>query len=322
MKLIIQIPCFNEAQTLPAVVRDLPKSLPGVDVLEYLVIDDGSTDNTEAVARSLGIHHIIKVSTTNRRWLGRAFKAGIDYALAHQADIVVNTDGDNQYAGSQIGTLITPLLNGTADLVIGDRNPGALREFSVGKRLLQRLGNWIIGLTTGIDTRDAVSGFRAYTREALLKLHVITDYTYTLDTLIQAHKKGLTVVWTPITTNPKTRESRLIRNLGEKVLYSARTIIQLATLYNPERIFFVLSMLFGIPGFVLLLRFFYYYFVIPEESRGHVQSVVVGGVGIIIAAQMLGLSVLAHMHSTNRRLIDELLTRIRRLSTEKEQTEP
>ena len=193
MKVIVQIPCFNEAETLPLVFRDMPRSLPGVDELEFQIIDDGSTDQTVAVAKRLGVQHIVSIPAPNRRWLGRAFKAGIDHALNAGADIVVNTDGDNQYPSAKIGDLIAPLLEQRADIAIGDRNPGKIREFSRLKRLLQRAGSATMQLLTGVEVRDGVSGFRAYSRDALVKIHVLTNYTYTVDTLMQAHKKGLTV---------------------------------------------------------------------------------------------------------------------------------
>ena len=207
MKLVIQIPCFNEAQTLPAVMKNMPRSIPGINVIEFQIIDDGSTDNTIEVARELGIHHIVRVNGRNRRWLGRAFRIGVDHALAVGADVLVNTDGDNQYPSEMIPTLIEPILNGAAQLAIGDRNPGQFAEFSPVKRVLQRLGSHTVAFVTGEDVRDAVCGFRAYSRKALLSINPITNYTYTVDTLIQAHKKGLDVSWAVSYTHLRAHET-------------------------------------------------------------------------------------------------------------------
>ena len=313
MKLVIQIPCFNEAETLPQVFRDMPRSIPGVDQIEFQIIDDGSTDATVEVARGLGVTRVVTASRKNRRWLGRAFKAGIDAALAAGADIVVNTDGDNQYPSADIPRLIEPILQGKADIVIGDRNPGKVQEFSAIKRFLQVLGSQTVAFLTGAEVRDAVSGFRAYSRESLLKIHVLINYTYTLDTLIQAYKKGLDVVWIPIHTNAKTRESRLITSICSKVRKSGATILRLVMLYEPFKTFLWLTAFFALPGLLLLLRFMYFYFFVAGGGSGHIQSVVVGGVLLGIAAQMFVLGIIADLLSANRYLSEELLSRLRRL---------
>ena len=317
MKLIIQIPCFNEEKTLPLVFEGMPKHIPGIDVIEYQIIDDGSTDNTVKVARSLGVHHVVSAGRVNRRWLGRAFRAGIDHALKSGADIVVNTDGDNQYPSRYIEALVRPIINGEADITIGDRAPGKVQEFSWIKQRLQVLGSSIIQWLTGLPVKDAVSGFRAYSRESLLKIHVLTNYTYTVDTLIQAHKKGLEIEWVPITVNAKTRESRLITSLFAKVRKSGGTILRLVTLYQPFRTFMLFSAIFLVPGLFLLARFFYYYIIRQGQGTGLVQSVVVGGVCIVIAAQMFALGILADLLSANRTLIEDLLVRMRKLELPK-----
>ena len=313
MKLIIQIPCFNEEQTLPLVFERMPRSIPGIDCIEYQVIDDGSTDRTVEVAKELGVHHIVQVSGKNRRWLGRAFKLGIDNALALDADIVVNTDGDNQYPSEKIADLVQPIIDGYADVVIGDRDPANYKGFSSSKQFLQRLGSKTVGFLTGQPVKDAVSGFRAYSRNALLRIHVMTNYTYTVDTLMQAHQKGLEVVWLPIKPNDKTRESRLITSSISKVRKSGLTILRLSTMHSPAKTFAILSALFAIPAIGLLGRFGYFYLFVPQEADGHIQSVVVGGVLLVIAVQLLFLGIIGDLLAVNRALIEDLLTRTRKL---------
>lgn len=317
MKLIIQIPCFNEEKTLPLVFEGMPRHIPGIDVIEYQIIDDGSTDNTVKVARSLGVHHIVSAGRVNRRWLGRAFRAGIDNALKQGADIVVNTDGDNQYPSRYIAELVRPIVEGRADIAIGDRAPGKVQEFSWIKQRLQVLGSGVIQSLTGLPVKDAVSGFRAYSRDALLKIHVLTNYTYTVDTLIQSHQKGLDIEWVPISVNAKTRESRLITSISAKVRKSGGTILRMVTLYRPFRTFMLFSGLFLVPGVFLLSRFFYYYIVRQGQGTGLVQSVVIGGVCIMVAVQMFVLGILADLLSANRTLIEDLLVRMRKLELPK-----
>jgi glycosyltransferase involved in cell wall biosynthesis len=313
MKLIIQIPCFNEEQTLPAVFREMPLSIPGITSIEFQIIDDGSTDRTVEVARELGVHHVVSAGCTNRRWLGRAFRLGVDNALKAGADILVNTDGDNQYPSTLIPELVKPIIEGTADIVIGDRNPGGVEEFSWIKQRLQVLGSRVIQYLTGAPVPDAVSGFRAYSRESLLKIHILTNFTYTVDTLIQAHMKGLDVAWLPIPINPKTRESRLIKSLLNKVRRSGITILRMVTVYRPFQTFLGLMAVFLLPSLVLLGRFGYFYLFTPGEAAGHVQSVVVGGVLLVIAVQMFVLGILAELLAANRALIEDILMRLKRV---------
>ena len=318
MKLIIQIPCFNEEKTLPLVFEGMPRHIPGIDVIEYQIIDDGSTDDTVKVARALGVHHIVSAGRMNRRWLGRAFRAGIDHALKQGADIVVNTDGDNQYPSRYIADLVRPIVEGRADIAIGDRAPGKVKEFSWIKQRLQVLGSGVIQSLTGLPVKDAVSGFRAYSRDALLKIHVLTNYTYTVDTLIQAHQKGLDIEWVPISVNAKTRESRLITSISAKVRKSGGTILRMVTLYRPFRTFMLFAGLFFVPGAFLLARFFYYYIVRGGQGgTGLVQSVVIGGVCVMVAVQMFVLGILADLLSANRTLIEDLLVRMRKLELPK-----
>ena len=318
MKLIVQIPCYNEELTLPLLFERMPRSLPGVDQLEFLVIDDGSTDHTAAVARALGVQHILSVPGRNRRWLGRAFKLGISHALELGADLVVNTDGDNQYPSEQIGELIKPILEGRADVVIGDRTPAKLPESSPAKRLLQWLGNHLLSLLTGEPPRDGVSGFRAYSREALLQIHVITKFSYTLDTLIQCQKKGLAVEWLPITPNPATRESRLFRSIWGMAGRSGLSLLRLVTVYDPFRAFLCAAAVTFVPAALLLGRFAYFFFFVHEEAAGHIQSVIIGGALLVIAVLLAVFGVIGGLLSVNRALIEELLTRVRRLELTQE----
>lgn len=293
------------------VFASMPRSIAGVDELEFQIIDDGSTDATVQVARSLGIQHVVRIPGRNRRWLGRAFRQGIDNALRQGADIVVNTDGDNQYPSEAIPTLLAPILNGTCDIAIGDRNPGENHEFSPMKRFLQRVGSRAVQLFCREEIPDAVSGFRAYTKRALLTINVITNYTYTVDTLMQAHKKGLDIAWVPIETNKKTRESRLITSLFAKVRKSGATILRLATVYEPFKTFALLSALCGLPAAALIARFLYFY--ATGGGAGHVQSLVIAGALLVIAFLMFVLGILAELLAVNRSLIEDLLSRVRSL---------
>lgn len=315
MKLIIQIPCFNEEMTLPLVFEKMPKKIEGVDTVEYQIIDDGSTDNTVKVAKKLGVHHIVSSGGKNRRWLGRAFKLGVDNALKLGADILVNTDGDNQYPSEKIPDLIKPILEGKAEVVIGDRSPQNIREFSLTKRFLQKLGSKVTQQIAGCEVRDAVSGFRAYSKEALKKLNIVTDYTYTVDTLIQANKKGLDITWVKINVNPKTRESRLIKSLWSKVWTSGLTILRLYTIYEPFKTFLFISSIFFIPSFIIIMRYLYFFFVLGETSR-HLQSLIAGGILFIIGIQIVALGILADSLSVIRRLEEDTLYRLKTLDSE------
>ena len=318
MKLIIQIPCFNEEHTLPAVFKNMPDSIPGIDEIEYQIIDDGSTDRTIKVAKALGVHHVVRIKGKNRRWLGRAFKAGVDNALKNGADILVNTDGDNQYPSTEIARLVEPIVSGQYDIAIGDRKPTANKEFSLVKRALQWMGSSFIQFLTKEPVSDAVSGFRAYSKDALLKINVFTKYTYTVDTLIQANKKGIDICWVPIKTNPKTRESRLITNIFSKVRKSGLTILRMYVVYEPFKTFMLLALVFFAPGAYLLGRFAYFYLAVPAQSAGHVQSVVVGGVCIVIAFLLFALGVIGDLLAVNRTIHEEILTRLRGMEADAE----
>ncbi|MDD3648354.1 MAG: glycosyltransferase family 2 protein [Candidatus Dojkabacteria bacterium] len=310
MKLIIQIPCMNEEETLPLVFEKMPEQIEGIDEIEYQIIDDGSTDGTVETAKKLGVHHIVTYRGKNRRWLGRAFKMGIDNALENGADIVVNTDGDNQYPSESIPELVRPIIEGKAEIVIGDRQTQNIKEFSVFKKLLQKFGSFVTQFMSGQKVPDAVSGFRAYSKEALMKINIITDYTYTVDTLMQANKKGIDIAWVKIRTNPKTRESRLIKNIWTKVKKSGSTILRMYAVYEPFKTFTYISAVFFFIGFVLVGRFVYYYLL--DDGAGHIQSVVIGAVSFVIGVQMFALGLLADLLAVNRRLMEDILERVKR----------
>lgn len=308
MKLIIQIPCHNEAETLPQTLAALPHDLPGVDVIETLVIDNGSTDNTVEVARQAGVHHLLQLPTKS---LANAFTAGLEAALQHGADIIVNTDADNQYFAGDLERLIAPLLNGTADLAIGDRGVGTLATFSPTKRWLQRLGSWVLGQAAGMQIPDATSGFRALSREAALRTLVLSEYSYTLETLIQAGARHMSVAYVPVRTNPPTRPSRLMRSLPDYLLQSTATIVRAYTMYRPLRVFTAMGGLMTFVGVLLGLR--YVYFILVGQAGGHVQSLILAAILLIVGFQVLLIGLLADLIGFNRKIMEELLYRIRRL---------
>ena len=310
MKLVIQIPCFNEAKTLGRTVEDLPRHLSGFNSVELLVIDDGSTDGTAELARGLGVEHVI--SLPRNRGLAAAFATGLNRALELGADVILNTDGDHQYRGASIPALVEPILRGEADMVIGDRQVRGIAHFSVTKKLLQRLGSWAVRWVSGTEVIDATSGFRALSREAALRLTVFSTYTYTLDTIIQAGKKGLTVVSVPVETNERLRESRLIRSIPRYVVRSAVTILRIFLMYEPLRVFTILSLIPGLLGGILLLRYLYFFSI--GEGSGHIQSVVAGAALGILAFQVFLLGLLSDIIARNRRLIEDATLMVRRIS--------
>ncbi len=308
MKLIIQIPCYNEEVTLPQTVRDLPCALPDVGEIEYLVVDDGSTDRTAEVARELGVHHI--VSLKQHQGLAYAFLVGLEAALQAGADIIVNTDADNQYRGEDVGRLIQPVLEGRADIVVGDRGVTALEHFLPLKRILQRLGSWVVERAAGIPIPDATSGFRAFTREAALRLTVLSDYTYTLETLIQAGARRMAVVYVPIRTNPQIRQSRLIRSIPSFLAVSAVTILRFYIMYRPLRVFMTLGGVLIAGGVVLGLRFLYFF--LQRAGTGHIQSLILAAILTVVGFQVCLIGLIADLVRLNRKMLEETLYRVRR----------
>ncbi|HSX31050.1 MAG TPA: glycosyltransferase family 2 protein [Candidatus Saccharimonadales bacterium] len=308
MKVIIQIPCLNEEKTLPLVMRDMPKKIPGVDVLEYLVVDDGSTDKTIEVAKKLGVHHII----TRNGWVGlaRQFRDATDYALGLGADIVVNTDGDNQYPQGRIPDLIRPILEGKADIVIADRQTSKIAHFSPAKKLLQRLGSWVVNKAAGTNIPDAASGFRAYSKSALLRLNIITKFSYCMETTIQAGNKRISIVSVPVETNAKTRESRLFKSNWEHIIKSMSAIIRAYVMYRPYVVVATVGTLLAVAGIIPFIRYAILFFT-DKRPGSHLQSLIFGSVFLIGAFMCLVLSVLADLMRTNRILHEETLEQIR-----------
>jgi glycosyltransferase involved in cell wall biosynthesis len=308
VKLVIQIPCLNEAETLPATLADIPRQIDGVDDIEILVIDDGSSDETSLIASQHGVDRVVRFSRT--RGLAFAFRAGIDTALAMGADIIVNTDGDNQYPGSQIPALIAPIVECRADMVIGDRQVENVGHFSITKKKLQALGSWVVRQVSGTQVPDTTSGFRAFSRDAAQRLNVVSEYTYTLETIIQAGKKRMAIQQVPITASV-TRPSRLISSTWNYVKQSAATIVRIYTMYEPLKIFSYIGAVFLAAGLFLSGR--YLYFVWVGEGQGHVQSVVLAVALLIVGFMIFLIGFVADIMASVRRLLEEVLYRQRRL---------
>lgn len=314
MKLIVQIPCYNEEKTLPITLREIPRKFRGVDEVEILVIDDGSTDKTVEVARKEGVEHIVRL--TNNKGLAEGFAAGIDAALRLGADLIVNTDGDNQYRGEDVQRLIDPILAKKADIVIGNRNVKKVKHFSFVKKRLQTLGSWMVRQLSGTQIPDVTSGFRGFSREAALRLNVVSRFTYTLETIIQAGKKNIALTHVPVRTNEKLRDSRLFSSVVGYIKNSIGTLVRIYTMYEPLKIFSLIGSAIFAVGAVLALRFLYFYFFTTNGGKGHVQSLVLSAVFIIIGFQIIMIGLLSDLIASNRRLIEDTLYRVKKIELE------
>jgi glycosyltransferase involved in cell wall biosynthesis len=308
-KLLIQIPCYNEEGTLGIALAALPRQLPGVDAVEWLVIDDGSTDRTALVAREHGADHVVRLP--RNQGLARAFIVGLDACLARGADVIVNTDADNQYCAEDIPRLIEPILAGKADMVVGARPIDQIRHFSWLKKVLQRAGSWVVRRASRTKVPDATSGFRAMSREAAMRLNVFNDYTYTLETIIQAGQKGMAVAHVPVRTNPDLRPSRLVRSIPSYLRRSLLTIVRIFMTYQPFRFFAVPGAVFFGAGLLVGLRFLYFYF--TDEGGGHVQSVILAALFLGLGFFLVVVGLLADLIAVNRQLLEKIDWRVRQL---------
>lgn len=309
MKLIIQIPCYNEAETLEIALNELPKHIDGVDEIEYLIINDGSDDDTEKVALEWGVHYIVHFK--RNLGLAKGFLAGIDLALRHGADIIVNTDADNQYCGADIEKLIRPILDREADIVIGERPIEDNAEFSYIKKKLQRFGSFVVRLASKTDIPDAPSGFRAYSRKAAMRVNVHNEYTYTLETIVQAGRNKMAITSVPVKTNPELRKSRLMHSIFDYVKKSMLTILRAVLMYRPLRVFTLLGSIAIAGGFLIGIRFLIFYF--QGNGGGHTQSLILAAMLIIIGSQTFVTGLQADIISANRKLLEDIQYRVKKL---------
>lgn len=307
MKLVIQIPCYNEESTLAQTISDLPKSVSGIDEIQILVINDGSTDKTIEVSKKCGVIDIL--SLPKNVGLAKAFLAGVSKSIELGADIIVNTDADNQYCADDIENLVKPIMESRADIVIGARPIDEIDHFSLVKKGLQRLGSWVMRLVSSTDVEDATSGFRAFSRNAALQINVFDNYTYTLETIIQAKAKGLKIVSVPIRVNPELRKSRLIKNVFDYIKRSSFTMMRMFIVYRPFRFFATVGLLFLTPGVILGGRFLYYY--LNHHGAGHIQSLILASILILTGVQVGLIAILADLLSINRKLLEDIQTRLK-----------
>ncbi|MBN3039157.1 MAG: glycosyltransferase family 2 protein [Candidatus Omnitrophica bacterium] len=311
MKVIVQIPCLNEAKTLPITLKDIPRKIENVSKVEVLVIDDGSTDRTSEVAKEHGVEHIVRFR--GRKGLARAFEAGVEAALSLGADILVNTDGDNQYRGEDIKKLVKPIIDGEADIVVGSRDIDHIRHFSVFKKILQKMGSWVVRRVSGTNIPDASTGFRAYSRKALLEINIVSEFSYTLETIIEAGKKNLAISNVSVRTNPPLRKSRLYKSIFQYITKSANTILRIYTMYEALYVFMMIGLVVFFCGTVLFLRYLYFY-IFNLNPTGHIQSLILGAVLSLIGLQVMVFGLVADLVSSNRKLIEKILIKIKRKS--------
>ena len=309
MKLIIQIPCYNEAETLEVALNDLPKQIDGIDEIEYLIINDGSKDNTVEVAKNWGVHYVVNFKCN--KGLAKGFMAGLDACLRQGADIIVNTDADNQYCGADIEKLVRPILDGKADIVIGERPIDDTEHFSPLKKKLQHIGSWTVRVASKTDVPDAPSGFRAYSRQAALKMNVVNEYTYTLETIVQAGRNKMAITSVPIRTNPELRKSRLFNSMFGYIKKSMLTIIRAFMMYKPLRFFTLIGSTIFLIGLILGIRFLV--FVFMGESGGHIQSLILASTLLLLGFQTFISGLQADLIASNRKLLEDIQERVRRL---------
>ena len=308
MKLIIQIPCLNEELSLPITLEDLPKQIEGIDSIETLIIDDGSTDKTVEVAKKLGVHHVLQF--TNNKGLAKAFISGINQSLKLGADIIVNTDADNQYFGGDIVKLIQPILKKDADIVVGDRQVETIHHFSPIKIFLQKFGSWVVRQLSGTEVPDATSGFRAYSRDAALQLNVVSDFTYTIETIISAGKKNLAIAHIPVKTNTKLRESRLFPSIRVYLQRSLVTMLKVYSMYRPLRLFTLAGGTTFLLGFAIGCRYLFFFFM--GQTEGHIQSLILSAILLIVGFQIIMMGIAAELISVNRQLLEDIQVRIKK----------
>ena len=318
MKLIVQIPCLNEEDTLPATLRDIPRQIAGIDSVEILVIDDGCTDRTVEIAREMGVEHVLSFAAN--RGLGHAFAAGIDRCLALGADIIVNTDGDNQYCGADIAKLVEPILQHRAEIVIGDREPDKIAHFSLLKRKMQKLGSTVVSSLAGVSVPDVASGFRAYSREAAMQLICSTEFDHTVDHVIQAGRRRIITRSVPIRTNDKLRESRLFSSIWVFITRSLGIMIRVYSSYRAMRIFSTVGVITATMGFLIGMRFLFIFFFEPASSNLHIQSLILAAILIIAGFQAILTGIVADLINSNRSLLENISYRLRRLELSDDST--